>query len=49
MSSFIEFLAENKAWWITPIVLVLGLVAYLLIFNTAPDGAMDDGFVYEMR
>lgn len=30
MSSFRQFLVENKFWWITPIVIVLLLVGWLL-------------------
>ena len=46
MSSFAQFLSENKVWWITPIVLVAGLIAYLLIFHGGgtPD---ESAFVYE--
>ena len=29
---FLQFLAENKKWWLLPIVLVLGLISALAIF-----------------
>ena len=50
MSSFLKFLAENKVWWITPIVLVLGLVAYLLFVQENDAGQLgeDQPFVYDM-
>jgi len=47
MSSFRQFLVENKLWWILPIVIVLALVGYLLIFGGA-DGAADSPFNYDM-
>jgi hypothetical protein len=31
--SFLRFLAENKAWWLTPIVLVLGLLVAVVVFG----------------
>ena len=34
VTEFIYFLRENKKWWLTPILLVLGLVG-LLVFLTA--------------
>ena len=49
MSSFTKFLAENKVWWITPIVIVLGLVAYLLFVQQDPDALGEDApFVYDL-
>lgn len=45
MSSFKQFLAENKLWWITPIVIVAALVAYVLL--TDPSGAGDNPFHYD--
>jgi len=47
MTSFRQFLVENKLWWILPIVIVLALVGYLLIFG-GPDGAADSPFNYDM-
>gem|GEM_PF-2321940 len=37
MDSFVRFLLDNKAWWITPIVLVFALVAALAYFGNAGD------------
>lgn len=34
VTEFVYFLRENKKWWLTPIILVLGLVG-LLVFLTA--------------
>lgn len=51
MDSFFRFLMENKAWWITPIVIVLGLVAALVFFGD-PDPADPDAatpFVYDVH
>ena len=48
MSSFRAFLVENKFWWLTPIVIVLLLVGYLLYKTGAHDGAPSDSpFVYD--
>ena len=30
IAEFTAFMSENKAWWMTPILLVLGLVGVLL-------------------
>jgi len=48
MSSFRQFLVENKFWWITPIVIVLLLVGWLL-FQTSRGEATggDSPFVYD--
>jgi len=48
MSSFKQFLAENKLWWIVPIVLVLGLVAWIL-FAGGDEGkpGTDSPFLYD--
>ena len=34
VSEFILFIRENKAWWMIPIVLVLGLVGALVALST---------------
>ncbi len=49
MADFLGFLRENKIWWITPLVLVLALVAYLY-FSTINSGGVqaDEGFQYDM-
>lgn len=31
---FYLFITENKKWWLTPIVLVLGLVGMLVLFGS---------------
>jgi hypothetical protein len=46
MSSFRQFLVENKLWWILPIVIVLCLVGYLLFFGGDPTA--DSPFNYDM-
>ncbi len=48
MSSFKQFLAENKLWWIIPIVIVLGLVAWMLFADTDADKAeAASPFIYD--
>jgi hypothetical protein len=34
ISEFILFIKENKAWWMIPIVLVLGLVGILVALSS---------------
>lgn len=48
MNAFLRFLGENKIWWITPLVLVLALVAYLYFANAASGPQTDEGFQYDM-
>ncbi|MEY4673281.1 MAG: hypothetical protein RL148_1065 [Planctomycetota bacterium] len=31
VGEFVSFMKENKVWWLTPILLVLGLVGALLL------------------
>jgi len=33
LAEFIAFMRENKAWWMAPILIVLGLVGVLLILG----------------
>ena len=33
LREFVEFLAHNKKWWITPIIIVLGLVGVLVMLG----------------
>lgn len=33
IAEFVGFMAENKAWWMTPILLVLAVVGGLLILG----------------
>ena len=49
MNPFLKFLSENKAWWITPIVIVLGLVAWLILSEDGQTGgpSNDDPFIYD--
>ncbi len=49
MSSFRQFLGENKIWWILPIVLVLGAVGYVY-FSGAGEGTAgeDSPFEYDL-
>ena len=41
---FVDFMAENKAWWMVPILVVLGLVGVL--FALGATGAMP--FLYTL-
>jgi ABC-type dipeptide/oligopeptide/nickel transport system permease subunit len=43
VDSFVRFLLDNKAWWITPIVLVFALVAALAIFGDGGDTSDPEG------
>lgn len=36
---FVAFMAENKVWWMAPILVVLGIVAVLLVITATPVGA----------
>ena len=48
MSSFGKLLAENKFWWITPIVIVLLLVGWLLYKSGGQDAPGGDSpFIYD--
>lgn len=33
VAEFIAFMAENKVWWLTPILVVFGLLGVLLILG----------------
>jgi hypothetical protein len=44
IAEFVGFMAENKAWWMTPILLVLGLVGVLLVLGAT--GVMP--FIYTL-
>lgn len=35
VTEFIHFLGENKKWWLTPIILVLGLVGLLVVLGSS--------------
>ncbi len=34
VAEFVYFLRHNKKWWLTPIILVLALVAVLIAFSS---------------
>lgn len=44
VGEFVGFMRENKAWWLTPILLVLALVGILLV--AASTGALP--FIYTL-
>jgi hypothetical protein len=33
VSEFVAFMSENKVWWLTPILIVFGLLGILLILG----------------
>lgn len=33
IGEFIQFMAENKAWWMAPILIVFGLLGVLLVLG----------------
>ena len=33
VSEFVSFMAENKMWWLTPILVVFGLLGVLLVLG----------------
>lgn len=44
VAEFIDFLKENKKWWLLPILLVIGMVGLLAVF--AQSGAAP--FIYTL-
>jgi hypothetical protein len=48
MNGFMQFLRDNKVWWITPLLLVLTLVAYLVLVDQSSQTVADEGFQYDM-
>ncbi len=44
---FWRFLMDNKLWWIPPVVLVVGLVAFLLFASIFADPEFNRPFVYD--
>jgi len=48
VNPFLKFLSDNKAWWITPIVIVLGLVGWLILTGGGSGTpASADPFIYD--
>ncbi len=35
VAEFVDFLKESKAWWLTPIVIVLALVGVLVLLSSS--------------
>jgi len=33
VSEFVQFMAENKVWWLAPILIVFGLLGILLVLG----------------
>ncbi|MCA8951403.1 MAG: hypothetical protein KDE27_17985 [Planctomycetes bacterium] len=33
VSEFVQFMSENKVWWLTPILIVFGLLGILLVLG----------------
>ena len=49
MTTFKRFLVENWAWWAVPLIVVLGLVAWI-VFNPQPDGlSSGQDFQYDLH
>ena len=48
MSSFRQFLGENKLWWILPIVIVLALVGWMVVNQPGQDAEPDSPFAYDV-
>ncbi len=44
VTEFVYFLRENKKWWLTPIILVLGLVGLLVVLTATGAGP----FIYTL-
>lgn len=40
VAEFVAFMAENKMWWLAPILFVFGLLAVLLVVGTVAPGAL---------
>ena len=45
IAEFWMFMAENKMWWLTPILIVFLLVGVLLVISATPLGAWVYSFV----
>ena len=44
ISEFVMFMAENKMWWLTPILIVFALLGVLLVLGATPAGP----FIYSL-
>lgn len=44
VGEFLMFMAENRMWWLAPILVVFGLLAVLLVIGTVAPGAVP--FIY---
>ncbi len=44
VGEFVDFLLHNKKWWMTPIILVLGLLALFIVLGGAGGGP----FIYTL-
>lgn len=51
MGELRKFLAENKVWWITPIVIVLLFVGFMFYLVGTGSGELEDDspFVYDLH
>jgi uncharacterized protein YdaL len=45
VAEFFEFLLHNKKWWLTPIIVVLGLVGLIIVFG---GGSAAAPFIYTL-
>ena len=43
---FLQFIVENKKWWLLPIALVLGVIGLLALFATAGAASGAAPFIY---
>jgi hypothetical protein len=44
IAEFVAFMAENKVWWLSPILIVFGVLAVLLVLGATGIGP----FIYVM-
>ena len=44
LAEFLDFLVHNKAWWLTPIIIVLALVGLLVVLASTAAGP----FIYTL-
>ena len=36
IAQFVDFIIHNKLWWMTPIIIVLGMVGFILFAESSP-------------